>query len=83
MAALPGSVNWDGRQAMTDFRIVIDTERCVGSGQCVMAAPDVFDQNDRDGTALALTPTPAQEHVAAVREAARLCPSRAIMLKEH
>ena len=82
MAALPGSDNEERRQAMAGLRIVIDTERCVGSGQCVMAAPDVFDQNDRDGTAFALTPTPAQDVVAAVREAARLCPSRAIFLEE-
>ena len=67
---------------MAGVRIRIDTMRCVGSGQCVMTAPDVFDQNDRDGTAIALTPTPDRDHVTAVREAARQCPSQAILLEE-
>ncbi|MFF0087030.1 ferredoxin [Streptomyces canus] len=31
------------------MRIDVDADRCVGAGQCVMAAPKVFDQND-DGT---------------------------------
>ena len=32
------------------MRIVADTDVCVGAGQCVLADPTVFDQNEDDGT---------------------------------
>ncbi len=59
-------------------RIVVDEEKCVGGGQCVMAAPAVFDQDDDTGTVLLLDAEPAAEHDDAVRQAARLCPAVAI-----
>jgi hypothetical protein len=32
-------------------------------GQCVLTAPEVFDQDDADGVVLLLTGPPAPEHV--------------------
>ncbi|MBB5781319.1 ferredoxin [Nonomuraea jabiensis] len=31
------------------MKIIVDQDKCVASGQCVMAADDVFDQRDEDG----------------------------------
>ena len=35
-------------------RIIADRNRCVGAGQCVLSAPDVFDQSDEDGRVVIL-----------------------------
>lgn len=63
------------------MRVIVDRNRCCGSGQCVRAVPGVFDQGD-DGIVLLLEATPAKERHAAVREAADVCPSGAIQLEE-
>jgi ferredoxin len=58
-------------------RILVEIDRCVGGGQCVMAAPGVFDQDD-DGLAVLLDDDPPADQADDVRLAARLCPARAI-----
>ena len=62
---------------MMDVRI--DQAGCVAAGQCVLAAPDVFDQREEDGVAVLLQ-EPTADHEDAVREAALLCPAQAILL---
>jgi ferredoxin len=64
------------------MRIEFDEPKCVAAGQCVMAAPDVFDQRDEDGVAVVLDETPGPELHEAVREAAAVCPAAAIRLVE-
>jgi ferredoxin len=61
--------------------VKIDEEGCVGAGQCVLAAPDVFDQRDEDGVAVLLR-NPSADQYDTTREAALLCPARAILLSE-
>ncbi|MGC4943230.1 ferredoxin [Kribbella sp. DT2] len=63
------------------MNVEIDQEGCVAAGQCVLAAPDVFDQRDEDGVAVLLREPLAAEYDA-TREAALLCPARAIHLAE-
>jgi ferredoxin len=63
------------------MKINVDVPACVGSGQCVLAAPEVFDQDD-DGIAVVLREEPAPEQVAEVREAAMVCPAAAIHLED-
>ncbi|MFC4945932.1 ferredoxin [Pseudonocardia sp. GCM10023141] len=58
-------------------RVAADRDRCVGSGMCLMAVPDVFDQDD-DGIVTLLTEAPADEQAGAVRKAVANCPSRAL-----
>ncbi|WP_240436390.1 cytochrome P450 [Streptomyces sporangiiformans] len=60
--------------------VELDVPKCVASGQCVMAAPDVFDQRDEDGIAILLTDHPAEDLLDGVREAAAICPAAAIRL---
>ncbi|EID71884.1 MULTISPECIES: ferredoxin [Rhodococcus] len=64
------------------MKIHIIEDKCVGGGQCVLAAPDVFDQRDEDGVAVLLVEDPPVELHDGIREAARLCPAVAIELAE-
>ncbi|RVX41914.1 ferredoxin [Nonomuraea polychroma] len=61
------------------MRINADTGLCVGSGQCVLTEPAVFDQ-DGDGIVVLLTDHPSDETEAQVRDAITLCPSRALSI---
>lgn len=36
-------------QAFGSGRVGAERDRCVGAGQCVLAAPGVFDQDEEDG----------------------------------
>jgi ferredoxin len=64
------------------MRVELDEPKCVASGQCVMAAPDVFDQNEDDGVAFLLTEELAEGQLEGAREAAAVCPAAAIRLLE-
>ncbi len=64
------------------MRIVTDTGRCVGAGQCALTEPSVFDQSDEDGTVVLLTDQVEGDVLENVREAIDLCPSQALSLKE-
>ena len=64
----------------TPMRVIVDTDKCCGAGQCCLLAPKVFDQQD-DGKVILLDPTPPQPLQAAVREAAVVCPGAAIRVE--
>ncbi|MFD7896675.1 ferredoxin [Streptomyces sp. NPDC059568] len=64
------------------MRVELDEPKCVASGQCVMASPEVFDQRDDDGVAILLDENPGAELYDGVREAAAVCPAAAIRLVE-
>lgn len=63
------------------MHIDIDKDVCIGAGQCALAAPDVFTQDD-DGYSTLL---PGREDGAGdpmVRVAAQACPVSAISVSE-
>jgi len=60
--------------------IALEREWCIASGQCVMLAPEVFDQDD-DGVAVLLTDS-AEANPDGVAKAIRVCPASAIALSE-
>ncbi|NBE79963.1 ferredoxin [Micromonospora rubida] len=60
------------------MRITIDEEKCCGAGQCVLVAPEVFDQRDEDGVVVLLAATPPADQADNVRNAAAVCPAAAI-----
>lgn len=62
------------------MKVVVDQSRCVGAGQCVLVAPEVFDQREEDGIVLLLDENPPEELHDRVREAAQICPALAIEL---
>jgi ferredoxin len=64
------------------MHVEVNVPKCVASGQCVLIAPEVFDQRDDDGMVILLDDSPAPEYHDAVRESALVCPSAAIRLTE-
>ncbi|GHF36887.1 ferredoxin [Amycolatopsis bartoniae] len=64
------------------MKIEVDQDKCVGAGQCVFAAAEVFDQRDSDGVVELLEENPPEEQWDAVREAAMVCPAAAITVHE-
>jgi ferredoxin len=64
------------------MKVSVDQDRCIGSGQCVLLAPEVFDQRDEDGIVVLSDPSPPAELDDAVSEAAQVCPSLAITVEE-
>ena len=60
------------------IRVSVDREKCCGAGQCVLLAPDVFDQGEEDGIVVLLDPEPAEPLHGIVREAEAVCPTGAI-----
>lgn len=68
-------------QAVAGFTVRIDEHKCIGAGQCVLAAPEIFDQRE-DGIVILLDATPPVARHAAARKAAKLCPALAITIEE-
>ena len=67
---------------MGQLKVKVDREKCVGAGQCVMAAPDVFDQQEEDGIVILLDESPDESRRAKVTKAARLCPAKVIEVED-
>ncbi|MEU0486092.1 ferredoxin [Streptosporangium sp. NPDC006013] len=63
------------------MRVNVNAQRCVGAGQCVLIAPEVFDQSD-EGTVMVLVESLEDPAQALAREAVRACPSGSISLAE-
>jgi ferredoxin len=63
-------------------KVTADREVCIGSGNCVLAAPQVFDQDEDVGLVVLLGPEIASEHATAVRDAVAHCPSGALRIVE-
>ena len=64
---------------MSDLKITVDRDRCIGAGQCVLNAPDLFDQDD-EGTVVVLDEQPSADQESAARAAEHACPARVITL---
>lgn len=59
------------------MKIEADRDVCIASGNCVMVAAEVFDQDD-DGVVVVLTDDVPEEEQERAREAVKLCPSSAL-----
>jgi ferredoxin len=64
------------------MKISVDEDVCCGAGQCVMVAPEVFDQRDEDGIVLLKDANPPPELDTDVTEAAHVCPGLAITAED-
>jgi ferredoxin len=64
------------------MRVVADTSRCVGAGQCVLTDPAMFDQDQDEGTVVVLVSQPESGQLDKARQAVRICPSQALSLTE-
>ncbi|MFE6622379.1 ferredoxin [Streptomyces sp. NPDC008086] len=61
------------------MKVELEADKCVASGQCVLAAMDVFDQDD-DGIAVLLAEQVGDDRLDDVKEAVAVCPAAAIRL---
>ncbi|HZB28645.1 MAG TPA: ferredoxin [Streptosporangiaceae bacterium] len=59
------------------MRVDADRDVCIGAGNCVLTAPEVFDQA-ADGLVDVIDPEPAPHLEQSVRDAVVRCPSGAI-----
>ncbi|MEQ3549757.1 ferredoxin [Pseudonocardia nematodicida] len=60
------------------MNVEVDEDACVGAGQCVLAAPLVFDQREDDGIVELLTAEVPPSEQGRVTEAVNRCPAAAI-----
>lgn len=64
-------------------KILADTGRCVGAGQCVLTDPGAFDQDEEEGLVIVVRPeVPDEAALARARHAVLICPSQALTLAE-
>lgn len=63
------------------MRIDVDRDACISAGNCVMSAPEVFDQDDDGIVVLLADPVPDDEQDHA-REAVKLCPAQALKVAQ-
>ncbi|MFF6999940.1 ferredoxin [Streptomyces sp. NPDC008313] len=64
------------------MRILVDRERCIGSGTCVLTLPDVFTQDDEDGRVVLANDAPDAAALASVKQAVLTCPVSAISVED-
>lgn len=64
------------------MKVIVDQDKCVSSGQCVLNASKVFDQRDDDGVVVLLTDSPSPDQAENTRQAAAACPALAIHIEE-
>lgn len=62
------------------LRVLVDERVCIGSGQCEVVCPEVFEVDEVSRVKVAIV-DPANED--AVRVAARACPSGAITVEPY
>jgi ferredoxin len=62
------------------IKVVVFRETCISSGNCVSAAPHLFDQDDEEAKVVLLDPSPPAEHRMAIEDAVSSCPVGAISL---
>jgi ferredoxin len=63
-------------------RIRVDFDLCQGHGVCQQEAPAVFAVDEERNLVVVLDPEPPESQRAAVQQAVRYCPTRALRLEE-
>ncbi|GAB3833568.1 ferredoxin [Dactylosporangium cerinum] len=64
------------------MRVEVHADRCIGSGVCVLLAPEVFDQRDDDGVVVLLDEHPDARHHESAHDAATRCPALVIEIHD-
>jgi len=63
---------------LASMHITVDYDLCEGHGQCIMAAPELFDLPDDAEQAVVLDPDPPESERDRAVRAAAMCPALAI-----
>lgn len=66
----------------SEYTVEVNQVTCVGAGQCVFVAPEIFTQRDEDGIVELLNAHPTEDQIEDVEEAIEVCPARAIALQK-
>ena len=67
---------------MRKLKVQVDRSKCIGSGQCVFTAPEVFDQGEEDGIVRLISDEPDLSLSADAKAAERNCPASAIRVEQ-
>jgi len=63
------------------MKIIVDTAKCEAHGDCVVAAPNLFDLGEDDDVVRVLDDEPGEQHRADLEMAVKLCPVAAILVE--
>lgn len=64
------------------MKVVVDQDKCISSGNCVLNASEVFDQREEDGVVELLNENPPADQTDNVRRAVAECPAKVIQIQE-
>jgi ferredoxin len=64
------------------MKVTALTNRCIGSGACVLACRQVFSQRESDGVVELLQERPPLELLQKVQKAAAACPAHVFIVEE-
>jgi len=64
------------------MKVIVDQDKCISSGNCVLNSSAVFDQRDEDGVVVLLNENPPAEQAESVRRAVVECPAQVIKIAE-
>jgi ferredoxin len=64
------------------MRIVADLSKCIGAGQCVMLAENLFAQDEENGLVVVTKPQPNEAEKEDAERAVFACPTRALRLED-
>jgi len=64
------------------MKVILDPDVCDAHGDCVVAAPEIFDLGDDDEVAKVLMPEPGEDMREMALEAADACPVQAITIED-
>lgn len=63
------------------MKMLLDFDLCEGHGECVVAAPEIFELDDDGEKAVVLLAEPPEELRAKAVEAVKICPMAALQLE--
>ena len=63
------------------MKVIRDANRCELHGECLLAAPDVFEIEDEKDVVTVLNTEPGEELRNAVEQAVMMCPTTALRLE--
>ena len=64
------------------MKVIRDASRCELHGECVMAAPEVFEIEDDKDVVTVINPQPGEELRSAVERAVINCPTSALTVED-
>jgi ferredoxin len=64
------------------MKVIVDLDVCQAHGDCVIAAPEIFDLGEEDDVVTVIMPEPPEELRAKAERAVQDCPVTAIHIEE-